>query len=487
MNRDAFLFAEAEKLLGDLVAFPSLSRQENTGIIEYVETYLNRYGAHTTRIPISGDRWNLFATIGPRKDGGLCLSGHLDVVPADVGGWNYPPYALTRETGRYYGRGTADMKGFLALVLAMVPVWADGGLKGGVSDGSPLSLQHEQPIHLAFTYDEEYGCSGAPALIRELGVSLPKPEAVIVGEPTGMVPVLGHRGGTACCTEVRGLSTHSSNPEAGINAIYTAADLIRYLRDVYGRFADRPRKQCVFSPAYSTISVGTISGGTARNVIPDYCGFEWEIRSLPGEDPGDTLRELEEYGRSILLPLLNGRSLVKQTDRASLDRRADGLSEESPEEQPEERSEETPEVRTTRRKTGLSGERADCPLPNRASDLPAEVMTGPPVELSADRSGGLSAKEAARSRPCPSIKTIIRSSYPALEPDQRSRALEWVRKAGCTAEPAVVNFGTEAGLYQQAGIPSVVWGPGNIEQAHTNDEFIMKKQLTAFLAHLRKL
>jgi len=475
MNRDASLFAEAEKLLGDLVAFPSLSRQENTGIIEYVETYLNRYGVNTTRIPISGDRWNLFATIGPREDGGLCLSGHLDVVPADAEGWNYPPYALTREPGRYYGRGTTDMKGFLALVLAMVPVWADGGLKGGVSDGSPLSLQHEQPIHLAFTYDEENGCSGAPALIRELGVSLPMPEAVIVGEPTGMVPVLGHRGGTACFTEVRGLSTHSSNPEAGINAIYTAADLIRYLRDVYGRFADRPREQCVFSPAYSTVSVGTISGGTARNVIPDYCGFEWEIRSLPGEDPGDTLRELEEYGRSLLLPLLNGREAGLSADQASLDRRADGLSK------------ERPEVRTARRKTGLSGEQADGTLPNRASGLPAEVPTGPPVERAADRSAGLSAEEASRSRPCLSINTNIRSSYPALEPDPRSRALEWVRKAGCTDEPAVVNFGTEAGLYQQAGIPAVVWGPGNIEQAHTNDEFIMKKQLTAFLAHLRKL
>ncbi|MDY7028815.1 MAG: M20/M25/M40 family metallo-hydrolase, partial [Spirochaetota bacterium] len=251
--------------------------------------------------------------------------------------------------------------------------------------------------HLAFTYDEEDGCSGAPALIQELGASLPKPEAVIVGEPTGMVPVLGHRAGTACFTEVRGLSSHSSNPEAGINAIYTAADLIRYLREVFERFASNPKEDSDFSPAYSTISVGTISGGTARNVIPDYCGFEWEIRSLPGEDPNDILRELEEYGHSAFTPFQN--------------------------------------------------------------------MRGPGT----------------------GIYTTIRSSYPALEPDLRSKALEWVRKAGCAAPPAVVNFGTEAGLYQQAGIPAVVWGPGNIEQAHTNDEFIMKKQLTAFLVYLRNL
>lgn len=431
MYRDASLFAEAEKLLGYLVAFPSLSRHENTGIIEYVEAYLKRYGVHTTRIPIGEKRWNLFATIGPRKDGGLCLSGHLDVVPADKEGWNHPPYALTRETGRYYGRGTTDMKGFMALVLAMVPVWAadktessgrmsdgteSGGTAGKSSEGVKPSTSFAQsaqrkqfapsdpaaqlapaaqPIHIALTYDEEDGCSGAPALIRELGSTLPKPEAVIVGEPTGMVPVIGHRAGTSCFTEVRGLSSHSSNPEAGINAIYTAADLIHHLRDVYNRFAANPKEDSDFSPAYSTISVGTITGGTARNVIPDYCGFEWEIRSLPGEEPNDTLRELEEYGRSLLMP------------------------------------------------------------------------------------GGLETGA--------SIHTTIRSSYPALEPAPRSKALEWVRKAGCTAQPEAVNFGTEAGLYQQAGIPAVVWGPGNIEQAHTNDEFIMKKQLTAFLAHLRNL
>ncbi|MGC9313314.1 MAG: M20/M25/M40 family metallo-hydrolase [Sediminispirochaetaceae bacterium] len=425
MNRDASLFAEAEKLLGDLVAFPSLSRHENTGIIEYVETYLQRYGAHTTRISIAEKRWNLFATIGPRRDGGLCLSGHLDVVPADKQGWNHQPFTLTRKSDRYYGRGTTDMKGYLALVLALVPVWAadkaessgrmSSGTAGKSSEGAEPSAPAApsapaiqpstaapsatpaQPIHIALTYDEEDGCSGAPALIRELGSTLPKPEAVIVGEPTGMVPVIGHRAGTSCFTEVRGLSSHSSNPEAGINAIYTAADLIRHLRDVYNRFAANPREDSDFSPAYSTISVGTITGGTARNVIPDYCGFEWEIRSLPGENPNDTLTELEEYGRSALMPFRNGR------------------------------------------RTG----------------------TG--------------------------IHTTIRSSYPALEPDPRSKALEWVRKAGCTAAPAVVNFGTEAGLYQQAGIPAVVWGPGNIKQAHTNDEFIMKNQLTAFLAYLRNL
>ncbi|MDY7029059.1 MAG: M20/M25/M40 family metallo-hydrolase, partial [Spirochaetota bacterium] len=243
MNRDASLFAEAEKLLGDLIAFPSLSRHENTEIIEYVEAYLKRYGVHTTRIPIAEKRWNLFATIGPRRDGGLCLSGHLDVVPADKQGWNHLPFTLTRKSDRYYGRGTTDMKGFLALVLALVPVWTAGGTKSGGTAGkssdaagssapaAPFApaAQHStavQPIHIALTYDEEDGCSGAPALIQELGASLPKPEAVIVGEPTGIVPVLGHRAGTACFTEVRGLSSHSSNPEAGINAIYTAADLI---------------------------------------------------------------------------------------------------------------------------------------------------------------------------------------------------------------------------------------------------------------------
>ncbi len=484
MNRDASLFAEAEKLLEDLVAFPSLSRQENTGIIEYVENYLNRYGAHTVRVPISENRWNLFATIGPQKDGGLCLSGHLDVVPADEEGWNYPPYALTRENGRYYGRGTTDMKGFLALVLAMVPVWADDAAGNGESkNGESMdaasggSSSHNpaprsgKPIHLAFTYDEENGCSGAPALIRELGVSLPKPEAVIVGEPTGMVPVLGHRGGTACFTEVRGLSSHSSNPEAGINAIYTASDLIRYLREVFGRYASRPQGQCVFSPAYSTISVGTISGGTARNVIPDYCGFEWEIRSLPGEDPNDTLRELEDYGRSLLLPLMN----VQEA----------GLQSDAPAESVSEAPSGAASAITPSRTAVLSaGEAIRVSPSERASGLSSDEL---PPGLPANRAVRLSAGESARSRSCPSITTTVRSSYPALEPDLQSRALERVRKAGCTSKPAVVNFGTEAGLYQQAGIPAVVWGPGNIEQAHTNDEFIMKNQLTAFLAYLRNL
>lgn len=421
------IYTRAIDILKTLVSFPSLSKQDNNAVIGWVENYLRRYGAATTRIPISDKRWNLFATLGPLSDGGICLSGHLDVVPADEKLWHTPPFHLTVENGgpddashngpvagagtsgrgaTYYGRGTADMKGFIALVLAMVPEWAGAKTEAGVTGGPESRLegwdrgggmQGRSPVHLAFTYDEETGCSGAPTLVEELGHSLPKPEAVIVGEPTGLVPVIGHRGGTACLTEIRGLSAHSSDPEAGVNAIYAAADLVQQLRWTYERFTAEPRSESPFHPAHSTLSVGTISGGTARNVIPDRCSFEWELRSLPGDDPADILAQLDAYCRSELLPPL------------------------------------------------------------------------------------------LEKHPYVSIRTTVQSAYPPLLPDESSPALRWIRKAGCDRRAEVVNFGTEAGLYQQVGIPAIVWGPGRIEQAHTNDEFIRQEQLDAFLAYLGHL
>ncbi len=393
----------AEQLLTELIAFPSTPGTDGKEILDWVSDYLKDYGLQVYRFPFppagaqrehaenADAPANLFTTIGPQQDGGICLSAHLDVVPAAAENWTHPPFELTSEMGgadshagrRLFGRGTTDMKGFVALALAMVPEW--------------LRQKRSRPIHLAFTLDEESGCRGAPFLIERLGHQVPRPDAVIVGEPTAMVPVIGHKGGTSCYTKIRGVPAHSSTPAEGASAIYIANDIINFLRSKADSLSRSKGQDSRFLPPHSTLSVGTIHGGTARNIIPEECRIVWEIRNLPGERPDEILNELEDKVQKEILSRYSPR--FPQVD----------------------------------------------------------------------------------------IETVITAEYPPLLPDSSSTALQYVREAGCDAEPKCVTFGTEAGHYQAAGISAVVWGPGNIAQAHIVDEYIDSQALAAYLKCMARL
>ena len=247
--------AAAEALLADLVGFASISGQPNGEIVNYIKTYLESYGVivHLDSHE-DGQRFNLFASIGPQIDGGILLSGHLDVVPANPAGWSRDPFVLHKQDGRLYGRGTADMKGFLAIALAMAPAFQEA------------ASQLAKPVHLAFTFDEEVGSFGAaqmPSMMDRLGV---KPAIAVVGEPTGMKPFIGHKGGLELIADIRGTAGHASDPRGTVNTLYYAARLICHIEDKARSLASQPQHDTPFDPPYTTISVGHIKGGEARNV-----------------------------------------------------------------------------------------------------------------------------------------------------------------------------------------------------------------------------
>lgn len=280
-----------EALLADLVGFASISGQPNDDIVGYIKTYLEGHGVSVHLDPHEdGKRFNLFASIGPEIDGGILLSGHLDVVPANPAGWSRDPFVLHKQDGRLYGRGAVDMKGFLALALAMVP-----DFQAAASD---LAI----PVHFAFTFDEEVGSFGAaqmPALLSRLGV---RPAIAVIGEPTGMKPFVGHKGGLEMIAELRGTAGHASDPRGTVNTLYYAARLISHLEEKARYLAAHPRHDTPFSPPYTTISVGRIDGGEARNIIADHCRFLWEIRPLPEDDPYEILAEIQRYIDHELVP-----------------------------------------------------------------------------------------------------------------------------------------------------------------------------------------
>lgn len=387
----------AVRILADLVAFPSVSNQGNKDIIKYIEKYLTSYNLQPRLIPAEstnlaqrqgGKSYNLFVTVGDKKDGGVLLSGHSDVVPAFSEGWNSDPFVLKKDlTGKdekYYGRGTSDMKGFLACILAMVPFWL-----------SKYSRNRTNPIHLAFTYDEEIGCIGVDDLIKEIGHTLPKPEAVIVGEPTLLQPVNGHKSAARYKTVVTGKSAHSSRPSTGANAIYAANKIVWKLQDIFSQIEKAGAQgslydACLFDPPYSTISLGTISGGSAINVVAEKCELGWEARTLPWEAPHQYMKQIEEFCDTI-----------------------------------------------------------------SSSQKEKETL----------------------------FTNTIESFLPGLIPEKNSKAYQYyhsmIKAQGkIPQDPTTVPFGTEAGKYNKAGIPSLIWGPGSIAQAHAINEYIEKSQLT---------
>lgn len=376
--------AESIEWLDRLVAFDTTSRESNLDLIDSVRAYLDGLGiASRLTHDADGRKANLWATVGPDDRGGVVLSGHTDVVPVDGQDWSSDPFRLRRANGKLYGRGTADMKGFCAVVLACVP--------------DMLERDPGIPLHLAFSYDEEVGCVGVRGLIRDVVENLPLPRAVIVGEPTSMGIIGGNKGGRSFRTVVRGVPGHSSEPHRGANAIFAAARIVNFLEELQQELADNADPDCPFDPPYTTFDLGIIEGGTAFNIIPEFATLHWGFRGLPDEDP----------------------------------------------------------ERLEARVRGFIGERIE-----------------PELKAVAAHAG---------------VTTEMRNSTPPLIPDTTSPAETLIRHLTGLNESGTVAFGTEAGLFQEAGIPGVIFGPGSIQQAHQPDEFIEVSQMAECVQFLGTL
>jgi acetylornithine deacetylase len=372
-----------QELLKALVGFDTTSSRSNLALIGFVQDTLKGHGIEATLVPSpDGAKADLFATIGGKGDGGIGLSGHSDCVPVNGQSWTSDPFTLTERDGKLYGRGTCDMKGFIACVLASVPLFK----------ASPL----KEPVHILISYDEEVGCTGVRPLIARLGKDLPRPRAIIVGEPTSMAVIDAHKRIDAYRTTVTGREAHSSLPALGVNAISVAAALVGELDrigvDIAAKENDRR-----FEPPFSTVSVGTIHGGTAANIVPKNCEFQWQVRSLPSAAPADVPRDLAAFAETALLPRMR-------------------------------------------------------------------AMT----------------KDAAIE-----IKAV--NSVPAFVAAPQSDAVALVLALTGEAETHAVSYTTEAGLFEQAGCPAVICGPGDIAQAHAADEYVSLAQLEACMAFLAGL
>ena len=260
-------------ILDRLVAFPTVSRDSNLALIDWVEDYLDGWGVAAHRV------WNedrtkasLYAHVGPEVAGGVVLSGHSDVVPVDGQAWTSDPWTVTERDGRLYGRGTCDMKGFVALALAAVPLALEAGVK--------------RPLQLAISYDEELGCTGAPPMIRAMAAHLPRAGAVIVGEPSRMRVVTGHKGGSGFMVHVKGYEVHSSLLTQGVSAILEGARLLQWVNETNAHLRATPPNTvaAMFDPPFTTLHTGIIHGGTAHNITAGDCHFDFECRVIPGED-----------------------------------------------------------------------------------------------------------------------------------------------------------------------------------------------------------
>jgi acetylornithine deacetylase len=258
-------------LLATLVGFDTTSRLSNLALIEWVEAYLDGHGVAHRRVPnADGSKSNLIATLGPAIPGGVVLSGHTDVVPVDGQPWTSDPFVLLeRDDGRIYGRGTCDMKGFLALALAAVPELAKA----------------QRPVHLAFSYDEEIGCLGAPSMIEVIRAELPRPALVVVGEPTNMEAVNGHKGIATFKVTVNGREAHSSQTQQGVSAIMEAIPLMASLRALGEQLERDADPASPFTPKGATLTIGVVHGGTAGNILARECEFQFDLRCPPGLDP----------------------------------------------------------------------------------------------------------------------------------------------------------------------------------------------------------
>jgi acetylornithine deacetylase len=283
------------EMLAKLVAFPSVSSVSNHDIIGFIRDYLASRGIESLIVPSpDGQKANLFATVGPRVDGGVVLSGHTDVVPVEGQDWSTDPWTLVEKDGKLYGRGSCDMKGFDAIALALVPEMLKAGLK--------------RPVHIAMSYDEETGCIGAPFMIAEAVRQGYRPSAVIVGEPSMMKVVTGHKGGTRMLSTVRGYAVHSSRMDLGVSAVMVAAKLIAWHEAQMEACRAAADPANPFLPPYTTFHCGMVRGGTAPNITAEHCELVSEFRVVPGESAQDWIARYRAFIRDEIEPAMKARS-----------------------------------------------------------------------------------------------------------------------------------------------------------------------------------
>ncbi|WP_460447988.1 acetylornithine deacetylase [Alsobacter sp. SYSU BS001988] len=371
-------------ILERLVSFDTESSRSNLPLIDYVESLLGGLGVGSVRIPnADGRKAALFCTIGPTDKGGVVLSGHTDVVPVAGQTWTTDPFTLRVQDGRAYGRGAVDMKAFAAIALSLVPEMQAAALK--------------TPIHIMLSYDEETTCMGVLDTIARMGEDLPRPQAVIVGEPTELQVADAHKSVVTYNTYVHGHEAHSSKPELGANAVFAAAALVHELDRLSDVFRERGDPSGRFDPPYSSVQVGTIQGGTARNILAKICHFQWEVRGVPGTDEREVARMLDDYAQRVVIPRLT--------------------------------------------RDGWPG----------------------------------------------SVETILEVDVPRLEPDPGSAAETLALRLAGRNSTITVPYGTEAGQFQRHGLPTIVCGPGSINQAHQPDEYITLDEIDRGVAFMRKL
>ncbi len=283
------LYPAARDLLARLVSFDTTSRDSNLALVEWVEAYLDGLGVPHRRVPnADGTKSNLLATIGPMAEGGVVLSGHTDVVPVDGQPWSSDPFVVTERDGRLYGRGTCDMKGFLALALAATP---------------ELAKTARRPVHLAFSYDEEIGCLGAPAMIEVIRRELPAPMAVVVGEPTGMEAVNGHKGIATFHVTVTGREAHSSQTHLGVSAVMEAVKLMAALNALSASFEAKADPASPFMPKGPTLTIGMVHGGTAHNILARECRFVFDLRCPAPHTPEALIQPFLRQAEALDLEL----------------------------------------------------------------------------------------------------------------------------------------------------------------------------------------
>lgn len=372
---------QAEEFLAKLVSFDTTSDKSNLALLSYIEDILTRANVPYQLVPNeTGDKASLFATLGPDVPGGIGLSGHTDCVPVTGQAWDTDPFQLTLKGDKLYGRGSTDMKGFLSCMLAAIPLFQSGQL--------------QRPVYLIFSYDEEIGCTGVRPLIEQLGGRLPMPELVVVGEPSNGQVVEAHKSISSFATEIHGHEAHSSVNHLAVSAIEVGAKLVTYLSEQQQKLKQSqhdPR----FDPSYSTVHVGLMKGGTARNIVAKKCEFLWEVRALPGFDGTTVADDMMAYAEKELLPAMK--------------------------------------------------------------------------EIS----------------PLTSIETFERTSVPGLA--SQSETVGLGLKLANQNESFVVSYGTEAGLFEMGGAPSVICGPGNIEQAHKPNEFIERAELAKCMVLMNRV
>jgi acetylornithine deacetylase len=385
--KTSHLSVESRLMIERLIAFKTVSRDSNMGLIEWVRDYLRAMGAKTRLTPdAGGKKANLFATLGDSGKPGLILSGHTDVVPVDGQAWDTDPFVATERDGKLYARGSADMKGFIGIILTQAPKFV-----AALND-----RRLDAPLHYALSYDEEVGCLGVRSLIADLEQNKIRPAGCVVGEPTSMQPIIAHKGTHRFRCSVHGKEAHSSYVTHGVNAIEYAAKIIVYIRQIADRLAQIEKRDYGFTVPYSTLSTGLIQGGIAANVVPRECIFQFDMRTLPQASPEALYQEIRAY---------------------------------------------------------------------------AELL----------------AKEMQAADPTAGIDLKWVSQTIGLAAAESDAIVQWAMQLSGNHSVGKVSYGTEAGLFQQMGVPSVICGPGDIAQAHSPNEFVALEQLAQCEAFVNRI